>query len=219
MDICAVFQSKFDFECHMWSSVFGVMTCIFLQALPYVCLLIAMLFFIYAIIGMQVIHYFPSLSSLTKYMPPKKQRKKNICMSNRFLLPKVFGSQAFEPDSEYNRHNHFQTFMAGLLVLFRWVLFNHPFVLRSATASTHFSSSSFLTTCYDISTHWNPYHDHDHRRRPRSACNFWYVYVVVILTVVIVKLDRLCIIALLPSPFPFVCTAIQFVYRSLATSS
>ena len=142
---------------------------------------------------------------------------KNI--SNRFLLPKVFGSQAFEPDSEYNRHNHFQTFMAGLLVLFRWVLFNHPFVLRSATASTHFSSSSFLTTCYDISTHWNPYHDHDHRRRPRSACNFWYVYVVVILTVVIVKLDRLCIIALLPSPFPFVCTAIQFVYRSLATSS
>merc|ERR1719414_1213748 len=54
------------------------------KALPYVCLLIAMLFFIYAIIGMQ-----------------------------------VFGSQAFEPDSEYNRHNHFQTFMAGLLVLFR----------------------------------------------------------------------------------------------------
>ena len=32
---------------------------------------------------------------------------------------KVFGSQAFEPDSQYNRHNHFQTFMAGLLVLFR----------------------------------------------------------------------------------------------------
>ncbi len=54
------------------------------KALPYVCLLIAMLFFIYAIIGMQ-----------------------------------VFGSQAFEPDSHYNRHNHFQTFMAGLLVLFR----------------------------------------------------------------------------------------------------
>ena len=72
MDLCAVFQSKFDFECHY---IFGVMTCIFLQALPYVCLLIAMLFFIYAIIGMQVIHYFPSLSSLIKYMPPKKQRK------------------------------------------------------------------------------------------------------------------------------------------------
>ncbi len=27
---------------------------------------------------------------------------------------------AFEPDSEYNRHNHFQTFLGGLLVLFRW---------------------------------------------------------------------------------------------------
>merc|ERR1719192_3078270 len=54
------------------------------KALPYVILLIAMLFFIYAIIGMQ-----------------------------------VFGSQAFEPDSQYNRHNHFQTFTAGLMVLFR----------------------------------------------------------------------------------------------------
>lgn len=54
------------------------------KALPYVCLLIAMLFFIYAIIGMQ-----------------------------------VFGNMVYNPDTDYNRHNHFQTFMAGLLVLFR----------------------------------------------------------------------------------------------------
>merc|ERR1719412_569967 len=54
------------------------------KALPYVILLIAMLFFIYAIIGMQ-----------------------------------VFGNMEFDPDTDYNRHNHFQTFGAGILVLFR----------------------------------------------------------------------------------------------------
>jgi len=54
------------------------------KALPYVILLIAMLFFIYAIIGMQ-----------------------------------VFGNMEYNPDTEYNRHNNFKTFMGGLLVLFR----------------------------------------------------------------------------------------------------
>ena len=76
-------------------------------------------------------------------------------MSNRFLLPKVFGSQAFEPDSEYNRHNHFQTFMAGLLVLFRWVLLNQHPVLPSSTVS-YFSSSYPFSLLVIISTHWNP---------------------------------------------------------------
>eukprot|EP00094_Tigriopus_californicus_P003244 TCALIF_03120-PB protein Name:"Similar to cac Voltage-dependent calcium channel type A subunit alpha-1 (Drosophila melanogaster)" AED:0.11 eAED:0.11 QI:85/0.68/0.56/1/0.86/0.86/30/131/2029 len=54
------------------------------KALPYVILLIAMLFFIYAIIGMQ-----------------------------------VFGNIQFNADTEYNRHVNFQTFGAGLMVLFR----------------------------------------------------------------------------------------------------
>ena len=54
------------------------------QALPYVILLIAMLFFIYAIIGMQ-----------------------------------VFGNITLNPDTEYNRHVHFQTFISAILVLFR----------------------------------------------------------------------------------------------------
>ena len=54
------------------------------QALPYVILLIAMLFFIYAIIGMQ-----------------------------------IFGNINFHPDTDYNRHVNFQTFGAGILVLFR----------------------------------------------------------------------------------------------------
>jgi hypothetical protein len=69
------------------------------QALPYVILLIAMLFFIYAIIGMQV---------------GRCNSRGNACHA-----AKVFGNLHFNPDSDYNRHNNFQTFMNGLLVLFR----------------------------------------------------------------------------------------------------
>ncbi|XP_047738439.1 voltage-dependent calcium channel type A subunit alpha-1 [Hyalella azteca] len=54
------------------------------KALPYVCLLIVILFFIYAIIGMQ-----------------------------------VFGNMKFDPDTDFNRHNNFQSFFAALLLLFR----------------------------------------------------------------------------------------------------
>ena len=39
---------------------------------------------------------------------------------------KVFGGMAFNPDTEYNRHNHFQSFIPGLLVLFRWVWCTPP---------------------------------------------------------------------------------------------
>ncbi|KAL5233820.1 hypothetical protein ACI65C_001230 [Semiaphis heraclei] len=54
------------------------------KALPYVCLLIGMLFFIYAIIGMQ-----------------------------------IFGNIQLDPNTEINRHNNFQTFVQGLMLLFR----------------------------------------------------------------------------------------------------
>ncbi|XP_071856694.1 calcium voltage-gated channel subunit cacophony isoform X22 [Bombus fervidus] len=54
------------------------------KALPYVCLLIAMLFFIYAIIGMQ-----------------------------------VFGNIALDADSSITKHNNFQSFIQGLMLLFR----------------------------------------------------------------------------------------------------
>ncbi|GAB6022011.1 hypothetical protein CHUAL_006163 [Chamberlinius hualienensis] len=54
------------------------------KALPYVCLLIAMLFFIYAIIGMQ-----------------------------------VFGNVRLDSSNGINRHNNFQTFISGLMLLFR----------------------------------------------------------------------------------------------------
>ncbi|XP_050578847.1 voltage-dependent calcium channel type A subunit alpha-1 isoform X7 [Bombus affinis] len=54
------------------------------KALPYVCLLIAMLFFIYAIIGMQ-----------------------------------VFGNISNDPGTAIDDHNNFQSFFAGLMLLFR----------------------------------------------------------------------------------------------------
>ena len=57
---------------------------IMFQALPYVILLIWMLFFIYAIIGMQ-----------------------------------VFGNIVQNPDTDYNRHVNFQSFISAILVLFR----------------------------------------------------------------------------------------------------
>ena len=85
------------------------------KALPYVCLLIAMLFFIYAIIGMQVIEL-----ELLKILAGPSLEWCNGAKNDLFPpIQKVFGSQAFEPDSQYNRHNHFQTFTAGLMVLFR----------------------------------------------------------------------------------------------------
>ncbi|XP_063983724.1 voltage-dependent calcium channel type A subunit alpha-1 isoform X3 [Diachasmimorpha longicaudata] len=54
------------------------------KALPYVCLLIAILFFIYAIIGMQ-----------------------------------VFGNIALDPETSIYEHNNFQSFIQGLMLLFR----------------------------------------------------------------------------------------------------
>ncbi|XP_011688054.1 PREDICTED: voltage-dependent calcium channel type A subunit alpha-1-like isoform X2 [Wasmannia auropunctata] len=54
------------------------------KALPYVCLLIAMLFFIYAIIGMQ-----------------------------------VFGNIVLDADTSITKHNNFQSFIQGLMLLFR----------------------------------------------------------------------------------------------------
>ena len=83
------------------------------KALPYVILLIAMLFFIYAIIGMQVIQWRQAIILFLNwilYNNPSPQHN-----------PQVFGNMAFNPDTEYNRHNNFKTFMAGLQVLFRWV--------------------------------------------------------------------------------------------------
>ena len=92
-----------------------------LKALPYVILLIAMLFFIYAIIGMQVCVHHANLGKLLSNVVMMWKSHLETSEKNTILKMQVFGNMAFEPDSEYNRHNHFQTFQAGLLVLFRWV--------------------------------------------------------------------------------------------------
>uniref|UniRef100_A0A8C5L6V5 Voltage-dependent P/Q-type calcium channel subunit alpha n=1 Tax=Jaculus jaculus TaxID=51337 RepID=A0A8C5L6V5_JACJA len=64
------------------------------KALPYVCLLIAMLFFIYAIIGMQVFG--------------------NIGID-------VEDEDSEEEEFQITEHNNFRTFFQALMLLFRWV--------------------------------------------------------------------------------------------------
>ncbi|KAK2505902.1 hypothetical protein MC885_004645 [Smutsia gigantea] len=61
------------------------------QALPYVALLIAMIFFIYAVIGMQAT---------------------SVC-------PQMFGKVALQDGTQINRNNNFQTFPQAVLLLFR----------------------------------------------------------------------------------------------------
>lgn len=78
------------------------------QALPYVALLIVMLFFIYAVIGMQV-----------RYL-----KNCNICDTNNCTICKtqVFGKIALDNndgESSITRNNNFQSFSQAVLVLFR----------------------------------------------------------------------------------------------------
>lgn len=106
-----------------------------LQALPYVCLLIAMLFFIYAIIGMQVkvvfvprqslsIFIFFSLSSFVS-LPPFLLlyfvKPLNVTDTSYVfvILLKVFGNIKLNEKSQINKHNNFNTFFGALMLLFR----------------------------------------------------------------------------------------------------
>ena len=87
------------------------------QALPYVCLLIAMLFFIYAIIGMQVRAPRPPHGGAPHLQPhpsPPPPKKKS---------PQVFGNIGIEEEddeSAITQHNNFRTFFQALMLLFRW---------------------------------------------------------------------------------------------------
>ncbi|KAB1253466.1 Voltage-dependent L-type calcium channel subunit alpha-1F [Camelus dromedarius] len=67
-------------------------------ALPYVALLIAMIFFIYAVIGMQATCH-PSDTAA-------------VC-------PQMFGKVALQDGTQINRNNNFQTFPQAVLLLFR----------------------------------------------------------------------------------------------------
>ena len=112
------------------------------KALPYVILLICMLFFIYAIIGMQVLvlclHEFCNLGGgylkrmynlllLINSAWLSLQHSRNLVttfLSSPVHLPicaQVFGDIAFQAsgDTSYNRHVNFHHIASGLMVLFR----------------------------------------------------------------------------------------------------
>ena len=76
--------------------------------MPYVCLLIAMLFFIYAIIGMQV----RIIECIKLFM---------LFEIEKFILfnQKVFGNIKLDSEGPINRHNNFQNFPQALMLLFR----------------------------------------------------------------------------------------------------
>lgn len=79
-----------------------------LQALPYVGLLIAMIFFIYAVIGMQV-----SLRPVGT---------STLFLDSEYDFPfaaQMFGKVAVDDNTDINRNCNFQTFFMAVLVLFR----------------------------------------------------------------------------------------------------
>nr|CAD7602983.1 unnamed protein product [Timema genevievae] len=111
------------------------------EALPYVCLLIAMLFFIYAIIGMQesvkllcariaqVVHYWSTKlkglgfnSGVVVSAPGYDPRDPGF---DSRPVPWVFGNLKSVPGEFVNRHNNFQTFFGALLLLFRLLTQTH----------------------------------------------------------------------------------------------
>ena len=93
------FKVKFsnDWTIYIWRHFFW-------QALPYVCLLMGILFFIYAIIGMQV----------------SNQRTRKLINNLNKLNLQMFGSLAMDPSTAIERHNNFRHIFQSLLVLFRF---------------------------------------------------------------------------------------------------
>lgn len=110
------------------------------KALPYVCLLIAMLFFIYAIIGMQVtlpLNIHNHHNEKTLFIQPFRvsfsfkvssnplndislySLEYTIIFKFNTCTHKVFGNIKFDPDTAIYRHNNFQSFFGSLLLLFR----------------------------------------------------------------------------------------------------
>lgn len=113
------------------------------KALPYVCLLIAMLFFIYAIIGMQVrktgtwlvsvslwrwwrwcltcyiFHFYPASHSTISilYQHSFWMCFFGICVS--VCVNQVFGNIKLNDKTHITQHNNFKTFSGALMLLFR----------------------------------------------------------------------------------------------------
>ena len=102
-----------------------------------------MLFFIYAIIGMQV----REKESWSILFDARGHLEHALNLSLLLSAEKVFGGMAFNPDTEYNRHNHFQSFIPGLLVLFRWVFCTPPLMWHEKLSSvTKFPKKNYVLT-------------------------------------------------------------------------
>lgn len=83
------------------------------QALPYVGLLIAMIFFIYGVIGMQV--------SLSCVLVKLNSWSNFRHIESSLFCFQTFGKIAIDDNTELNRNNNFQTFFMAVLLLFRSV--------------------------------------------------------------------------------------------------
>lgn len=137
---------------HLISWVFGLC----LQALPHVALLIVMLFFIYAVIGMQV--HSSLLSSVDcEYI------SKHFCiwiLTVILTTLQIFGKVALVDGTQINRNNNFQTFPQAVLMLFRWVSETKSLVKRLLAAKTeprsHFTYSDVLLERLGRRSWWPP---------------------------------------------------------------
>ena len=84
------------------------------QALPWVCILIALIFFIYGVVGMQVKWTGKFIFNFFwTYI-------RAVSNKRLFLLRiQVFGKIAPQEGTQIHRNNNFQTFFEAILVLFR----------------------------------------------------------------------------------------------------
>ena len=81
------------------------------QALPWVCILIALIFFIYGVVGMQV----RRTAKVTLIRVASNKRQLTLSL---FQI-QVFGKIAPQEGTQIHRNNNFQTFFEAILVLFR----------------------------------------------------------------------------------------------------
>lgn len=99
---------------HSYSSIFFRLFCP--KALPYVALLIAMLFFIYAVIGMQVCN---SMGQSLFFLCLTLVGRVFIKFIWQMFVSQMFGKVAMVDGTHINRNNNFQTFPQAVLLLFR----------------------------------------------------------------------------------------------------
>ena len=117
----------------------------FPQALPYVALLIVMLFFIYAVIGMQVSEH--------KLDDKFVSIIYNHLHSNWYLIKfQVFGKVRLKSNTKINRNNNFQTFPQAVLVLFRWVMSSFSLTLILFLFFTFFVLFTMVKTSINNNT-------------------------------------------------------------------